>query len=150
MLPALANELVRLKMDVLVTASGVEALATKNATRTIPIVCLNLGDAVASGLVESLARPGGNITGLTSISAELAGKRLELLKETVPKLSRVAVVWSPQNIGSSQEWKENQLLAQGLGLQLHSMEVRSADKFDAAFKEMTKAGITALTVTRST
>jgi putative ABC transport system substrate-binding protein len=149
-LPALADELVRLKVDVLVTPSSVEALAAKNATKIIPIVCLNLGDAVAYGLVDSLARPGGNITGFTSIGAELAGKRLELLKETVPKLSRVAVLWNPLNIGATQEWKESQLPARDLGLQLHSMEVSSADKFDAAFKEATKAGSAALAVARST
>jgi len=149
-LPALADELVRLKVDVLVTPSSVEALAAKNGTKIIPIVCLNLGDAVASGLVDSLARPGGNITGFTSIGAELAGKRLELLKETVPKLSGVAVLWNPLNIGATQEWKESQLPARELGLQLHSMEVSSADKFDAAFKEATKAGSDALAVTRST
>ena len=147
MLAALADELVRLKVDVLVTASGVEALAAKNATRTIPIVCLNLGDAVASGLVESLARPGGNITGLTRILAELAGKRLELLKETIPKLSRVAVLWDPQNSGSAQVWKENQLPARELGLQLHSLEVSRADKFESEFKEAAKARSDALAVT---
>ena len=119
-LPALADELVRLKVDVLVTTSPGETLAAKNATSTIPIVSLNLGDAVANGLVDSLARPGGNITGFTSIGAELVGKRLELLKETVPKLSRVAVLWN-QNIGSSQEWKESQLTARNLSLQLHSI-----------------------------
>jgi len=147
MLAALADELVRLKVDVLVTASGVEALAAKNATRTIPIVCLNLGDAVASGLVESLARPGGNITGLTRILAELAGKRLELLKETIPKLSRVAVLWDPQNSGSAQVWKENQLPARELGLQLHSLEVSRADKFESEFKEAAKARSDAVAVT---
>jgi ABC-type uncharacterized transport system substrate-binding protein len=92
-LPALADELVRLKVDMIVSASAVEALAAKNTTTIIPIVCLNLGDAVANRLVDSLARPGGNITGFTTMSAELGGKRLELLKETVPKVSRVAVLW---------------------------------------------------------
>ena len=149
-LPALADELVRLKVDMIVSASAVEALAAKNTTTIIPIVCLNLGDAVANGLVDSLARPGGNITGFTTMSAELGGKRLELLKETVPKVSRVAVLWDPQNLGSTQEWKESQLTARDLGLQLHSMEVSSADKFDAAFKEATKAGSAALVVTRGT
>jgi putative tryptophan/tyrosine transport system substrate-binding protein len=149
-LPALADELVRLKVDVLVAPSSVEALAAKNATTIIPIVCLNLGDAVAYGLVDSLARPGGNITGFTSIGAALAGKRLELLKEIVPKLFRVAVLWNPLNIGATQEWKESQLPARDLGLHLHSMEVSSAEKFDAAFKEATKAGSAALAVTRST
>jgi putative ABC transport system substrate-binding protein len=96
-LPAVADELVRLKVDVIVTASTIGALAAKNATRTIPIVFYNAGDPVATGLVDSLARPGGNITGFTVISAVLAGKRLELLKETIPKLSRVAVLWNPQD-----------------------------------------------------
>jgi len=94
-LPALADELVRLKVDVIVTPGTAEALAAKNATRTIPIVFFGGGDPVAAGLVDSLARPGGNITGFTSIGAVLAGKRLELLKETVPNLSRVAVLWDP-------------------------------------------------------
>ena len=146
-LPALADELVRLKVDVLVTSSTIGALAAKDATRTIPIVFLGVSDPVALGLVDSLARPGGNITGFTSIEAVLAGKRLELLKETVPKLSRVAVLWDPKNQGSERSWKESQLSARELGLQLHSMEVSSADKFEGAFQEATKARSAALTVT---
>ena len=110
-LPALAEELVRLKVDVLVTPSLAAALAAKNATRTIPIVFLDVSDPVAAGLVDSLARPGGNITGFTTIATVLAGKRLELLKETVPKLSRVAVLWNPKSPGSEQSWKESQLAA---------------------------------------
>ncbi len=106
-------------------------------------------DPVALGLVDSLARPGGNITGFTTIAAVLAGKRLELLKETVPKLSRVAVLWDPQDPGSAQQWKESQLPARELGLQLHSMEVSSADKFEGAFKEATKARSAALAVTQT-
>jgi len=148
-LPALADELVRLKVDVLVANTTPATLAAKNATRTIPIVFIGVGDPVASGLVDSLARPGGNITGLTNISAVLAGKRLELLKETVPKLSRVAVLWNPQAPGAPQ-WKESQLAAQGLGLQLHSMEVSSADKYQSAFKEAIKAGSAGLAVTQQT
>jgi putative tryptophan/tyrosine transport system substrate-binding protein len=148
-LPALADELVRLKVDVLVAPQTVQALAAKNVTRAIPIVFFNVADPVAAGLVDSLARPGGNITGFTDISAVLAGKRLELLKETIPKLSRVAVLWDPQNPGSAQQWKESQLPARELGLQLHSMEVSSPDKFDSAFKEATKAGSAALVVAGS-
>ncbi len=110
-LPGLAHELVRLKVDVLVTPATTGSLALKNATRTIPIVFLGVSDPVALVLVDSLARPGGNITGFTSIEAVLAGKRLELLKETVPKLSRVAVLWDPKNQGSEQSWKESQLSA---------------------------------------
>ena len=146
-LPALANELVRLNVDVFVAISTSVALAAKNATRTIPIVFTSGGDPVAVGLVDSLARPGGNLTGFSTIAEELAGKRLELLKETVPKLSRVAVLWDPRSAGSAPQWKESQLPARELGLQLHSMEVSSADKFESAFKEAIKARSAALSVT---
>jgi putative ABC transport system substrate-binding protein len=145
-LPTLADELVRLKVDVLITPGTTAALAAKNATRTIPIVCINIGDPIATGLVDSLAHPGGNITGFTSIAEVLAGKRLELLKETVPKLSRVAVLWNPQDPSSAQNWKESLLPARQLGLQLHSMEVSSADKYEVAFKEAIKARSAALAV----
>ena len=145
-LPALADELVRLKVDVLLTPGTPGALALKNATKTIPIVFADVTDPIAAGLVDSLARPGGNITGFSSIEALLAGKRLELLKETVSKLSRVAVLWDPRNPGSTQEWKESQLAARELGLQLHSMEVSSADKYQDAFKEATRARSGALAV----
>src|SRR5437870_424446 len=114
-LPALADELVRLKVDVLITPGINEALAAKNATRTIPIVFMISADPVVAGLVDSLARPGGNITGFTDIGAVLAGSRLELLKETVPNLSRIAVLWDPQNPSSAQVWKETQLPARELG-----------------------------------
>jgi putative tryptophan/tyrosine transport system substrate-binding protein len=142
-LPALADDLVRLKVDVLLTPTTPGTLAAKNATRTIPIVFLDVTDPVGVGLVDSLARPGGNITGLTDIEAVLAGKRLELLKETVPKLSRVAVLWNPSS-GAEQSWKESQLAARELGLQLHSMEVSGADKYEGAFKEAIKARSDAL------
>jgi putative tryptophan/tyrosine transport system substrate-binding protein len=148
-LPALAAELVRLKVDVLITSSTSGALALKNATRTIPIVFLGVGDPVGAGLIDSLARPGGNITGFAIIAPVLAGKRLELLKETVPKLSRIAVLWNPQDPGSSQQWKESQLPARELLLQLHSMEVNSADKLESGFKEAAKAPTTAVAVTQS-
>jgi putative ABC transport system substrate-binding protein len=146
-LPALADELVRLKVDVLVTPATPGALAFKNATKTIPIVFTAVSDPISAGLIDSLARPGGNITGFTEISEVLAGKRLELLKDTVPKLSRVAVLWNPQNPGNVQQWKEIQLPARALGLQLHSMEVSSADKFESAFTEAIKARSAALSVT---
>ena len=146
-LPTLADELVRLKVDVLVTPGTAEALTLKNATRTIPIVFFGGGDPVAAGLVDSLARPGGNITGFTSMGAVLAGKRLELLKETVPKLSRVALLWDPQDPSATQQWKESQLPARELGLQLDSMEVSSADKYESAFKEAIKARSAGLAVT---
>jgi putative tryptophan/tyrosine transport system substrate-binding protein len=149
-LPALADDLVGLKVNVLLTSSTEVALALKNATKTIPIVFLFVSDPVAAGLVDSLARPGGNITGFTNISAVLAGKRLELLKETIPKLSRVAVLWDPENPSTSEQWKESQLPARELGLQLHSMEVSSADKYEGAFKDAIKARSAALAVTQHT
>ena len=145
-LPALAEELVRLKVDVLLTAGTSEALALKSATKTIPIVFHAVTDPVAAGLVESLARPGGNITGLSDVAAVLAGKRLELLKEAIPKLSRVAVLWNPQEASSAQQWKESQAAAQELGLQLHSMGVSSAGQFESAFNEAAKARSDALAV----
>jgi ABC-type uncharacterized transport system substrate-binding protein len=138
-LPALAEELVRLKVDVLIAPNTPAALAAQKATKSIPIVFIDVTDPIGAGLVDSLARPGENITGFTTIGSVLAGKRLELLKETIPKLSRVAVLWNPQDSSNAQSWKENQLRARELGLQLHSMEVSSADKFEAAFKEATKA-----------
>lgn len=143
-LPALADELVRLKVDVLVAPGGVDAQAAKNATRTIPIVFVNVGDPIGIGLIDSLARPGGNITGFTPITAELVGKRLELLKETIPKLAKVALMWNPRDSTSVQTWKEAQLPARGLELQLHSMEVRSSDKLEGAFKEAVKSRSTGL------
>jgi len=147
-LPALAGELVRLNVDVLLTTATPATIAAKNATRTIPIVFMQLAvDPVTAGFVDSLARPGGNITGLTNIAAELAGKRLEILKETVPTLSRVALMWEPKNAGSAQTWKESQLPAKELGLQLYSMEVSSVDQFEGAFKDAIKARSTALAVT---
>ncbi len=148
-LPALVDELVRLKVDVLVVSTTPAALAAKNATRTIPIVFLGVSDPVTAGLVDSLARPGENVTGVTNIAPLLAGKRLELLKETVPKLTRVAVLWDPRAPGSTQQWKESQLPARELGLQLHSMEVSSGDKYEGAFKEATKSRSGALAVTQN-
>lgn len=146
-LPALADELVRLKVDVIVAAAIDEANSAKQATRTIPIVFFSSSDPVENGLVASLARPGGNLTGFITSQTLLTGKRLELLKETIPTLSRVAVLRDPRS--PVDQWKENQLAAKALGLQLHSMEVSSADKFESAFKEAIRAGSTALTVTTS-
>jgi putative tryptophan/tyrosine transport system substrate-binding protein len=145
-LPRLAEELVRLNVDVLVTPGTPGALALKNATKTIPIVFTDVTDPVGAGLVDSLARPGHNLTGFSSIDAILAGKRLELLKETIPKLRRVAVLWDPQNASSKEEWKDSQRAARELGLQLHSMEVSSADGYAKAFDDATKARSLALVV----
>ncbi len=144
--PALVDEMLRLKVDILITSSTAAALAAKNATRTIPIIVIGVTDPVSAGLVDSLARPGGNITGFTSVAAILSGKRLELLKETVPKLSSVAVLWNPQDPASLQQWKESLHPARELGLQLHSMEVSTADKYEGAFKDAIKARILALAV----
>jgi putative ABC transport system substrate-binding protein len=146
-IPGLAAELVQLKVDVLVVSSTPGALAAKNATKTIPIVFFGVTDPVGAGLVPSLARPAENITGLTNVAAVLSGKRLELLKETVPKISRVAVLWDPKVLGSVPQWKESQLPGRELGMQLHSMEVSSADEYATAFKRAIKAGSTALAVT---
>ena len=146
-LPDVAAELVRLKVDVLVANTTNAALAAKHATSTIPIFFMGVSDPIEAGLVESLARPGGGITGLTNIAPVLSGKRLELLKETVPKLSRVAVLWDPQNPGSTPQWKESELAGKELGLRLHSMRVSRADKFESAFKEAIKANSAALAVT---
>jgi len=139
-LPALADELVRLKVDVIVTPGANDTRAAKNATETIPIVFTGAGsDPVTLGLVESLARPGGNVTGFAQIAAQLAGKRLELLKETIPKLSRVAVLWDPQNAGSKEIWEESQRQAKELGLQLHSLRINSAAELEGVFKDTVKA-----------
>ena len=139
-LPALADELVRLKVDVIVTPGANDTRAAKNATETIPIVFTGAGsDPITLGLVESLARPGGNVTGFAQIAAQLAGKRLELLKETIPKLSRVAVLWDPQNAGSKEIWEESQRQAKELGLQLHSLRINSAAELEGVFKDTVKA-----------
>ena len=145
--PAFADELVRFKPDVIVTGGQNDARAAKNATKTIPIVGVGLGDPIANGLVASLARPGGNLTGFTSIVDELAGKRLELLKEIIPNLSRVALLYNSQFPDSARASKLYQATAKELSLQLHSMEVTSPDKFDPAFKEAIKAGSQALAMT---
>jgi putative tryptophan/tyrosine transport system substrate-binding protein len=138
--PELAAELVHLKVDIIVVAGGGRApLAAKNATKTIPIVMVGAGiDPVEAGLVESLARPGGNVTGLAILTGELGGKRLELLKEAVPKLARVAVLYDPAAPGSVREVKEVPVAARALGLTIQFWEVRAADDFNRAFAAMGK------------
>jgi ABC-type uncharacterized transport system substrate-binding protein len=137
----LAAELVRLKVDIIVVATGDRTIqAAKNATKTIPIVMMGVGsDPVRAGHVQSLARPGGNVTGLTSLSRELGGKRLELLKEAVPKLSRVAVLYDPASPPSLHEVKE--LLpadARALELTIQPWEIRAVDDFDRVFAALNK------------
>src|SRR6266545_5213373 len=138
--PELAAELVRLKVDIIVVASGDQWIrAAKNATRTIPIVMMGQGsDPVRAGHVESLARPGGNVTGLTRLTRELGGKRLELLKEAVPKLSRVAVLYDPANQPSLYEEKELLPAARALKLTIEPWEIRAVDDFDKVFAALNK------------
>src|SRR5882724_4783523 len=133
-LPDLAAELVGLKLDVIVAAPTPSVLAAKKASATTPIVFASVVDPVASGLVASLARPGGNITGLTILGPELSGKRLELLKEVLPNVTRVAALCNSANPAQELIWKEMQAAAQELRLQLQSLEVRSANDFDIAFE----------------
>ena len=137
-LPELATELARLKPDVLVTPGTPASLGAKQATSTIPIVFAGVADAVGAGLIANLARPGGNITGLTSISAELGGKRLELLKEVAPKASRVAVLYNPADRSNVLVLKELQKSAPALGLTLQPLEVRGPGEFEGAFVAMTR------------
>src|SRR5262245_58771070 len=146
-LPALAAELVGQKPDVLVAVTTNAALAAKKATTTVPIVFMGVTDPITTGLAESLARPGGNITGITNVAAILTGKRLQLLKEANPKLARVAVLWDPKAPGSISQWEASQDPAAQLGLQLHSMEASSPDSYAAAFKQAVRAGSQAVWVT---
>jgi len=149
-LPVLAAELVRLKVDVILIIGGTPpAMAAKGATATIPIVVAGLSDPVATGLVSSLARPGGNITGITVMNEELAGKRLELLKETFPEVSRVAVLWNSTNPGAALNFKETQAVARRLGLQLQSLDVHSVNDLEGAFESATRSGAHALDVLRT-
>ena len=137
-LPELAAELVRLKLDVIVTPTTPASMAVKQATSTIPIVFAAVADAVGAGLVADFARPGGNITRLTSISSELGGKRLELLKEVAPKASRVAVLYNPADRSNVLMLKELQESAPALGLTLQPLELRGPGEFEGAFVAMTR------------
>ena len=144
--PVLAGELVRLKVDVIVALTNPVIEAVRQATQTIPIVMPAASDPVAAGFVASLARPGGNITGLTGYSPELNGKRLELLREAFPKLSRVALLLTPNFPGSALDLKETESAARSLGLRIQPLEVRDASDIDRAFKAMTKERADALTM----
>jgi ABC-type uncharacterized transport system substrate-binding protein len=136
-LPELARELVSRKVDVIVATTDGPIAAARRETRTIPIVMANSGDPVGTGFVASLARPGGNVTGVTNLSADLSGKRLELLREVVPRLSRVAFLWNPESRGTVLDYKESQAAAISLHLELQSVEVSSATDFDHAFSTVT-------------
>jgi len=146
-LPEHAAELVRMNIDLLVAVTSNAAVAAKKTTSTVPIVFMGVTDPIATGLAESLARPGGNITGITNVAAVLAGKRLELLKEVLPKLTRVAVVWDPKAPGSIPQWEASQEPADKLGLQLYSMQVSTVDDYHAGFKAAVKARSHAVWVT---
>ena len=132
-LPGLAAELVSLDVNVIVAFGTLAPLAAKRATTTIPIVMANAGDPLGTGLVASLARPGGKVTGLSLMAPDLGGKRLELLKELLPRLSSVAVVWNAANPYSARVFEETQRAAETLAIELQSLEVRSPDDFDGAF-----------------
>ena len=144
-----AAEFVRLKVDVIVTSLDVATAAVKQQTQTIPIVMAISIDPVATGFVSSLARPGGNVTGLSAMAPELAAKRLELLREVVPGLSRVAIMWNTNVPGNLLEYKEAGDAARSMRLQLQSVEVSSVDDFERAFSALKTGGAEALIVAGS-
>jgi len=145
--PALAAELVRLKVDVIVTQGTPGTLAAKQATTTIPIVMVAAGDPLTTGVVMSLARPGGNVTGSTQLGAGLAAKRLEILKDTLPKLSRVAFLWNPANPDQSSHFHEAQTGARFLNLTLQSAEARNREELELAFAVLMRERPSALLMT---
>jgi putative tryptophan/tyrosine transport system substrate-binding protein len=133
-LPALATELVRLKVDVIVTAGPVATRPAKEATSTIPIVMTNEGDPVGTGFIASLARPGGNVTGLSTLAPEISGKRIELLKEIIPNLSRVAVFGTSTRSDNAHSLEEVDLAAKGFGVKVQYVDVLSPDDIENAFR----------------
>lgn len=136
-LPDLATNLVRLPVDIIVTATNPAITAAKNATKTIPIIMALSGDPVAAGHVASLARPGGNITGFSTLAPEISGKRLELLKEILRKVPRVGVLWNPRNSGMVLRMEEAKVAAKALNVKLLSVEVNATTDFDGAFSTLT-------------
>ena len=146
-LPDLANDLVRSKPDVIIAAGGDVAPFAKRATGIIPIVVITSADPVQSGLVASLARPSGNVTGVTFVSSDLAGKRLQLLKEAVPGVTRVAVLWNPDHPDG--EFAATQAAGRSLGVQVQSLEVRGRDDFASAFAAANRDGMEAVIVASS-
>jgi putative ABC transport system substrate-binding protein len=143
-LPDLAAELIRLKVDVIVATSGVPAKVAQQATNAIPIVMTVSGDPVAEGLAASLAQPGRNVTGLTILTTDLSGKRLELLKETIPGISRVAVLWRPLSTKKSVDLRETEMVARTLGLEIKPLGVEAPNQLDSAFDAATGWGAHAL------
>jgi putative ABC transport system substrate-binding protein len=142
----IAAELVALKVDVIVTSTDAGIASVKERTQTIPIVMVNSTDPVETGFVASLARPGGNVTGLSTLSPELSAKRLELLKEAIPGLTRVAIIWNPDIRGAVLDHRETAGASRSLHLQLQSIEVRRADDLDRAFSAMMTGRAEALIV----
>ena len=147
--PNLVAELVRLKVDVIVVPNTPGAQAAKNATTTIPVIFINAGDPVGTGIVASLARPGGNVTGLSNLSPELSGKQLELLKEAFPKISHVAVLSETANTGNAASLGELKVAAEALRVTLQRLEVRGRDDLDLAFSAIKRDRTSALIVLRS-
>ena len=145
-LPGLVRELVSLKVDVIVVSTDLPVVAARRETQTIPIVMALSTDPVGTGFVASLARPGGNITGLTNVAPELSGKRLELLREAVPGLSRVSFLWNPDARGAVLDYKETESAARSLRLALQSIEVTRAEDLDRAFAAITEQHSQALIV----
>ncbi len=146
-LPKHAADLVAMDIDVLVAVTTNAAQAARKTTSTVPIVFMGVTDPIATGLADSLARPGGNATGITNVAAILTGKRLEILKETNPAMVRVAVLWDPKAPGSIPQWEASQQPARQLGLELYSMEASSAESYAEAFKAAVQAGSHAVWVT---
>ena len=145
-LPELAAELVRLKLDVLVASASPAIRAAKGVSGTIPIVMVNVVDPVATGFVASLARPGGNIAGLSMLAPELVGKQLELLREVVPKVSRIAVLWNPANPSNAPQLREAEVAPRALGVRLQPLEARGLKEIDSAFVAMARERAGALIV----
>src|SRR4030095_1455414 len=137
-LPELVAELIRLKVDVIVTAGPLPTRVSKDATSTIPIVMTQVNDPVGNGFVASLARPGGNITGLSTLAPEISGKQLELLKEILPSLSRAAVFGTSTQPGNSQMLKEVELAAAALAVKLQYVDVQSPEDIESAFRATVK------------
>jgi putative ABC transport system substrate-binding protein len=148
-LPNLADELVQLKVDVIVTTGTPAAQALKNATKTIPIVTTNVTDPVGTGLVASFAHPGGNVTGLSNLSSDLGGKQLELLKEAIPKVSRVAVLWNSANAGNALWLEKMKPAAAELRITLQSLGLRGPDDFEPAFSAIKRERAGAFSVLRN-
>jgi putative tryptophan/tyrosine transport system substrate-binding protein len=144
-LPELATEITRLKVDVILALGTPAALAAKQATTTVPIIMTG-GDPVRAGIVSSLARPGGNVTGLSDATVDVSTKRLELLKEVVPKLSRVAIMWNPLNPTNPLQLKDTQDAGPALGMTVYAVEVKGVDDFDRAFSAIKKDGAGGLLV----